>query len=85
MRSHEVVNRLQSIFGRAVWIVDITPRSVRFTVDQWHREFSAEQQFGRWQIFEVIEGDVSDETEFSRWVQGMFDGQRRNEAGEMVG
>lgn len=83
--SHEqVCNELQRIFGRVIHFDHISTTLIDFSVEGWHRQFSAMQNNEQsWSVMERTGDDLAS-SNYSEWVQGLLHGMRRNDAGELV-
>lgn len=80
MELAEVCNRLLR-FGRVTFLeVDRAFIDVRIGCHDYHIWVDSDGPV----VLELIEGDVTDQTPHSEWVQAILEGKVRNDAGEMV-
>jgi|GEM_PF-3323146 len=84
----EVFNRLQTIFGRPVTLVDIDHDSLIFRLPWWAsdtRPGGKEFEIGSWdsKVLERPTNGTRCHNSACVWIEGMLNGCVRNDAGEL--
>lgn len=58
--------------------------AIEFTLEGWRTFIWMSGDVHADRLLEIIEGDITDNTQSASWLCGLIEGKQRNEAGELV-
>lgn len=80
MEMADVCNRIARLWGAKFLEVDRSYVDFRLAGHDYHAWVDPHGVV----VLELIEGDITEQTEHSMWIQGILEGKVRNDAGELV-